>query len=323
MGGKTGIGNLGMLLASVIALAMSLTAYFIMPVKMPDANYGICLPSPDIWGIPPFLSWIINMILLAGIALLLFLINRSFNFIRSTEPTLPAVFLVATAATPWFSESLNTSNLLCLTNVLSLGIIFSAYEKKNATQQLFVAGVLLGIGSMFQYAFLPMAGLYILWALFMKVLRLKETLAFLVGILCPYWIALGFGFISLKDFHLPSLSPLIGSETDYSEVLFLKLSIGVAAITGFLVSLFNGMKLYAGNSRVNSMNLCISAMGVAALICIFADFENMTAYVVTLYVAMAAQMANICALWNIRHEWVVTAIPSMIYIILFFGSIFL
>ena len=308
-------------MAGLIAIAMSAASYVLQPVERSEGWYGICLPSPQLWGLPDLLSWLLNLMVILAVAILLFLINKHFNFVRTTEPALPAVFVIATASSPWFTEGLNTSTLLCLVNVVSLGIIFGAYDRKNATPQVFCIGFLTGLGSMFQYAFIPMIGVYFIWALFLKVLRLKETLALLIGLLCPYWIALGFGLISLHDFHLPTLIPFFGNDNDLTELFFLICGVGFATIASFLVSLVNGMKLYAGNSRVNAMNLCVTAMGLASVICILVDYENMTTYVVTLYVAMAVQAANICALWNLQQEWLVSAIPSVIYIGLFMASV--
>ena len=166
---KTGIGKTGVALAAIVAIAMCILSLLFKPVEVAHIQYGICLPSPDSWNIDPFWSWVINTVLIGLITLLLFLINKSYNFIRSTEPALISLFLIMTCSSPWFTEALNTSVILCLANTVCLGIIFASYDTKNATQQLFVLGLVIGIGSMFQYAFLPMACVYFLWALFMKV----------------------------------------------------------------------------------------------------------------------------------------------------------
>ena len=71
------------------------------------------------------------------------------------------------------------------------------------------------------------------------------------------------------------------------------------------------------------MNMCVSILGIASFVCILIDYENMPAYVMSLYLAAAVQLANICALWNPRHEWTVTVIPSLVFILLFIGNLFL
>lgn len=306
-----------------VAIAMALLVYIFKPITFLPISYGICLPSPDVWQIPPFVSWIVNSFFIGLTTLILYFLNKSFNFIRTTEPVLPSLFLIFTCSNPWSTQELNTSVFLCLINVVCLGIIFGSYSQKNATHQLFTVGVLWGIGSMFQYAFLPMIFVGLLWASFMKVFRLKEVLAFFGGFICPYWIAYGFGIITLTDFHFPALVSLFDTGRDHTDILLLLLGIGLAAFSGFLLSIMEGIRLYAGNSRVYSMNLCVTTLGAVSLICMAIDYENFTSYTSTLYFAVATAFANICALWHhISRPWLVTAIPAFIYILLFAGIFF-
>lgn len=314
---KVGIGKTGLALAILIAIAMCILNYLFHPVEILPVQYGLCLPSPDAWGFNPFWSWVINTLLIGLIALLIFLVNSSYNFIRTTEPVAVTVFLIMMSSGAWFTQELNTSVLLCLANVVCLGIIFDSYDSKNATQELFTIGVVIGFGSMVQYAFLPMAIAYFFWALFMKVLRIKETLAFLAGIFCPYWIALGIGWIRFSDFHFPSITPLFSPWQDLSDFILLLVAIAVAASLGCIFTVVNTIKLYAGNSKVNAMNLCVSTLGAVSVLCILVDFDNMPAYVGSLFLACSVQLANICALWNPKWPWIVSCLPSLLYIAIF------
>lgn len=318
---KKGIGKIGLAVVALVAVAMCILSLIFHPVEISPVQYGFFLPSPDAWDFDPFWSWIINTLLIGFIALLLFLINKSYNFIRTTEPVVVVLFLIMASSGPWFTESINTSVLLCLANVVCLGIIFDSYASRNATRELFTLGLVVGIGSMVQYAFLPMAVVYFLWTLFMKVMRPKEILAYLAGMLCPYWIALGVGWLRFSNFHFPSLNPLFSYGQDPGEFFVLLSGIALATVAGFIIALVNSIKLYAGNSRVNAMNLCVTALGAACVVCILVDFDNIGAYVTTLYMACTVQVANICALWNPRMPWLVTVVPSLCYMGLFVCSL--
>lgn len=320
---KVGIGKTGLAMAILIAFAMCLLNLLFNPVSIPHIQYGFCLPSPDSWGFDPFWSWCINTLLIGIIALLLFLVNKTYNFLRTTEPAYIAIFLIMAASGPWFTSELNTSVLLCLANVVCLGIMFDTYASHNATQEVFIIGLVAGLGSMVQYAFLPMAVVYAIWILFMKVMRIKEAFAYAAGLFCPYWIALGTGWVRLSDFHFPSIIPLFSFSQDPSEFFILLSCIAVAAVVGCLVTFLNFLKLYAGNSRVNAMNLCVSFLGAFSLICILIDFDNMPAYVITLYMTCAIQLGNLCALWNPSRPWMVTLWPSLLYIAAFVCSLVL
>ncbi|MCH5235493.1 MAG: hypothetical protein J1E16_09370 [Muribaculaceae bacterium] len=317
---NTGIGKTGVVLAALVAIAMCVLSLIYHPVEIAPIQYGLCLPSPDSWNIDPIWSWAVNAVLIGLISLLAYLINKSYNFIRTTEPVFQALFLIMACSSPWYTQSINTSVLLCVANVVCMGIIFGTYKTRNATQQMFTLGIVVGIGSMFQYAFLPMAFVYLLWSLFMKVLRVKETLAFIIGILCPYWIILGIGWLHISDFHFPSITPLFTLTGDFSDFFVLLAGIALAAVIGFIVTLINSIKLYAGNSKVNAMNLCISTLGAACVVCIIVDYDNIMAYVTSLYLACALQMGNICALWNPKMPWLVSALPAACYVGIFVCS---
>lgn len=318
---NTGIGKTGVALAALVAIAMCVLSYIFQPVTVLPIQYGICLPSPDTWGFDNMWSWIVNTLLIGFSAILLMLVNKTYNFIRTTEPALLAIFLVMATSGPWFTEGINTSVLLCLANIVGLGIIFDSYDSKNATRELFILGVLVGFGSMVQYAFLAMAIVYFLWALLMKVIRIKEVFAFFAGVLCPYWIALGIGWIKFSDIHYPSINPLFTYQQNPGEFILLLSGIALAASLGLILTFVNGIKLYAGNSKVNAMNMCVMVLGAMSVLCILVDFDNMHAYVTTLYMACAVELANICALWNPKMPWMVTVVPSLCYIAIFVCSI--
>ena len=323
MGVRNGIGWSGMFFVAFIACAMCVIAYLVKPVEIPSLQMGLCLNSPDSWQIAPLISWILNTSVIATIPILLYLINKSYNFIRTTDIVIMAVFLIMASSNAFFTQGINTSTLLCLVNVASLGFIFSTYESKNATSHLFIIGLMLGVGSMLQYAFLIMTPFFVICALFMKVLRVKEILAYLAGILCPYWITLGLGLVNVSDFHLPSMTSFFRTDNDPADIFFLLVGIGLATFIGFMTTLMNFMKLYAGNSRVTAMNFCVIALGIVLVISILVDYENIMAYVISLYLVTAIQIANMCALWNISQQWLVTVVLSLLFIALFAGSLFL
>lgn len=311
---RKGIGKAGMALAAVAAAAMCVLAFFCGHESRLSGELGICLRSPNLWDIPPLWSWIINTAMLGLIALGAFLLNSRFNFIRSTQPVLPALFLLLTASNPWTSDHLSTSTLVCAVNVMSLWVLFCCYRQRNATQQMFLIGTMFSIGSMVQYAFIPYIVPYVLAAIVMKAFRIKEFLAMGMGIVAPYWVGLGLGIIDPEWFKLPEFSNLFTGFAQAPDLFLLMVSVGTASFFGIMLGLNNSIKLYAGNSKINALNMSISLVGLTSIICIIVDFSNMMAYIATLYFTVAVQVANLCALWNIRREWLLTAVPAAIYI---------
>lgn len=187
---------------------------------------------------------------------------------------------------------------------------------------MFVIATFISVGSMIQYAFLPMIVAYIAAAIVMKVFRFKEFLAMLMGLIAPYWVGVGLGLIPLEWFSMPQITNLFDGYAGTSDMLLLIISVGIAVFCGVILGINNTIKLYAGNSQVNAMNLTISFVGVVCGICVVIDFSNMMAYLATLYFVIAVQVANVCALWNVKRERVLVAIPTIIYIGFFIAMVF-
>lgn len=315
------IGKIGVVMCAFIMVAMCTASFLLRPDQRISGELGICLPSPNLWDINPVSSWIINTVLLGGCAAAGFFLNRSYNFIRSTHPVLTSLFLVLSASNPWTTGYLSSSTLLCVVNLLCIAIMFRSFRSDNATQEMFVIATFISVGSMFQYAFLPMLPAYVGAAIVMKVFRVKEFLAMLMGLVAPYWVGIGLGLIPLEWFSMPQITNLFQDYAHASELIALLLSVGIAIFFGILLGLNNSIKLYAGNSRVNAMNLTISFVGLMCSVCVIVDFSNMMAYVATLYFTVSVQVANMCALWNVKRERMVVAIPAIIYIGFFIAMI--
>lgn len=310
-----------MLLCALAMVAMCTVSFLLRPDRRISGELGICLPSPNLWDINPVSSWIINTVLLGGCAAAGFFLNRSYNFIRSTHPVLTSLFLVLCASNPWTTAYLSSSTLLCVVNLLCISIMFRCFRADNATQEMFVIATFISVGSMFQYAFLPMILAYVAAAIVMKVFRVKEFLAMLMGLVAPYWVGIGLGLIPLEWFSMPQITNLFQDYARASDLLVMLISVGLAIFCGFLLGINNSIKLYAGNSQVNAMNLTISFVGIVCSVCVVVDFSNMMAYLATLYFTVAVQVANMCALWNVKRERLVVTIPALIYIGFFIALI--
>ena len=317
------IERTGMIIAGLLAFAMCLLSFILQPEKPIPGQPGLCLPPPSQWELPRFLSWFINTCTIGVCAIALWMLNRTYNFIRTTQPVLPALFLIFVASNPWITAELSTSVILCAVNVLALWILYGCYNLRNATQQMFLVATFLSIGSMFQYAFLPMILVYIIASVILKISRPKELTAFIFGLIAPYWITIGFGWINPDSFKMPAPTSLFSGLYNPADLFILMVSVGSAIFLGIAFGIPSLLKTYAGNSQVNAMNSVIAWLGIISMLCILIDFNNVMAYLATLFLAVAAQLANTCALWHFRHEWLVTFLPGLLFLFFFVFLTFL
>ncbi len=295
------MGKEGMAAAVAASAAMLTISYFFDTDILPAMQTGICLPSPGEWGLSGIASRAINIGILAIAALALYLSNKEYSFVHGDDTVLTGMFLLMACSNPWISSGVTTSGLLAFGNILCLSILFGCYRKRNSTQELFLIGTILSIGSMIQYAFLFMVPVYLIGAILLKCFRFKSLVAMVMGLAAPYWIGVGLGLIPLDSFRMPrfiSLFEAIGSKSEFFVGL---VNIAVTVVLSLFLALNNMMKLYAGNTQRRLYNVVLNLTGSVAVICILLDLNNLTTYLATIYFIAAVQLANLFSLWDIRR----------------------
>lgn len=313
---QIGIGTLWVALA--MALAMLIGTMACMPALKLEGDFGICLPSPNLWNISLPLSWIINTLIVVGVAPILLFFNKKFNFVQGGGVALPAAFLVLICGNPLITRYFCASTLLLAFNAIALWMLSETYEKRNATQDYFVIATLISIGSMLQYAFLPMIVVYIVGGVFLKSLRIKETIAFIFGLAAPYWIGIGMGIIAPQDFHLPHFVNIFCYLGQTSDMAAMLISTGLIFLACTILSLNNAVHLYAGNSKIRRINNVINTLGYVSALCMVVDFNNLTTYVGSLYVWMAVQVGNLFALHRVQRPYLLLWILTAVYVVQYF-----
>lgn len=297
------MGKEGMTLAVLLAAAMFVTAFFLNTPLALTGQSGLCLPSPNEWGLPFIGGWILNTAVILAITVALYFSNKKYTFVQGPDTVLTGAFLVMTASNAWMSGFLTTSGMMALANLISLDILFGSYGKRNATQELFAIATILALGSMIQYAFLFMIPVYIAGAIMLKCFSLKALGAFLLGLIAPFWVGVGLGLIPPEAFRMPAITSFFDTTASKSDLFFGLLSVGVTAVLGLILALNNSVRLYAGNTRRRLFNMVINLLGFVAVVCLIVDFNNMLVYMATIYMITAVQLANLFALWDVNRGW--------------------
>lgn len=166
---------------------------------------------------------------------------------------------------------------------------------------MFAVATYLSVGSMVQYAFVPLMIVYPIMALMAKILRIKETVAYFMGLVAPYWVALGFGLISFSDFRIPQfLADIPNADGNYLLMVFISLC--TLALVGLMMTVNNAMLIYAGNMRVRTFTNMINLLGFTCGIFMLIDFDNFGAYASSFCFAVAVQISNFFAMRRIPQS---------------------
>ena len=301
--------------AAALALLI-LTPCLFQPVDV-TGNPGLCLPAPNLWHLGRAGGWLLNTLLILLSTALIAAANKKLNFVPEDYSALSLGMLLLLACNPVTTFTLSTSTLLLLCNVLSLYIIFSTYEARNATREFFIAGTLPAIGAMCQYAFLVMIPVYIGAGLLMKSFRIKELIAFFFGLAAPYWILIGLGIVSPMDFRLPDSLSVINRGDVGEELFFSLLETGIMALIGCILALYNGVRLFSRNSRLRCIHMSLNFMGFLSVAAVIFDFSNFPAYFGSIALWLAVEVALLLHLYEIRRPQIAMLILYLVFIPLF------
>lgn len=308
------MGKEGMILSIVAAILMMAGVYIFASPAYVTGELGIFLPSPNNWNLSPVLSHLLTPLMIAATTILLYVANKKYTFVTGSDTVFMGMFLVMCTSNVWLSDRFSASFLFAAANVLCLMILFNCYRKNNATQELFLIATIISLGSMIQYAFLALIAVYLVGAVMLKCFSFRGLIAFGMGLIAPYWVAIGLGIVPYTNFRMPEFTIITGSAYSAGDVLVGMINIGLTCIIGLIMGLNNVVKLYAGNTQRRLNNMVINLLGVVSLICMLVDFNNIIVYLATIYMIVAIQLAHLFTLWNIRRAPVWLLIISLLYV---------
>ncbi len=306
----------------LLAAALMLGAGFFGVIPSSTHDSGICLPSPNLWPIIPLWSKIINGAAIGGFSLWIWFLNKGYNFVRNSGFTVPAIFVILAASNPFITGAIDTSTLLLAFWLLCFSVLFDCYRQRNSTQEIFLVSTFLSIGSMIDYAYLVMAPMVIIAAVMLKAMRLREFLAFLMGLIAPYWIGLGFGLLKPEDFHVPQFANFTNGAILPSDMLTMSVGVGIISICAVLGALNTAVKLYAGNPQTRTYNYAVYILAIYSLACMVFDSSHLLSYIQTLYFGIAVMFGNLLALNNIPKTniwvWSIAGLSVLYWALLLF-----
>ena len=300
-----------------VGLVLLLLTLFLFPPIATAGDLGLCLPSPNLWHLRRFWAWLINAAIIFLSAAVISSANKKYNFIPEAVGVAPYALILLLACNCICTGNLTASVLLLICNAVSLFIIISTYEQRNSTREFFIIGTFLAFGAMVQYAFLVMIPVYIGSGLLMKSFRLREFIAFIFGLLAPYWILMGLGVISPMDFQLPDSLTVIRRSAVEENIFLTLVATGIMALMGFIISLYNTVRLFSRNSRLRCIHMSFNLMGYVAVLAVIFDFNNFVAYFATIALWLAVEMAAMLYLYNIRRHQFALLLLLLIFLPLY------
>lgn len=310
-------GQPGLWGAAGLLFLLSVAAYGFAPAVRFESLYGVCLPAPAGWDLPQWGGWALNLAVLALAAFASVVLNREWRFIHDNTVLFASVFLLFTGANPWSVGMFGAGGLFALMVLVATMLLFSQYGERNATRGLFLAFSVLGVGSMMQHAFLLMIPIFVIGAMYLNVLRLKELAACVLGVVAPYWIGIGFGLIGFDDFALPELTNIFTDAAVGAIPFWSVLATALTALLSLLLALSNSVRVFSTNTQTRACNSFFNLLSVALFWYMIFDFSNMTTYLPLFNLMAGIQAAHFFVLNRVRRGVIVAGIVAVFYVALF------
>lgn len=249
------------------------------------------------------------------------IINSTFNLLRTSSLLYIGLFAFMEAASPIITTRLSTGIIVALTVLCAMGLMYSVYQQPvTCTKRIFLTFALLSAGSMGQYALVGYWPVFLAGCAQMRCFSLRAILSALIGLAVPWWIAWGFGLITLDSIAFPTgLS--VFSQLDSIDAAQLIAVLIITVIAGFILTLTNIVKIYSYNARSRSFTGLLVTVTIATLLLTMIDFANITAYLPLLNCCVAYQMALFFRINAENRGYIAVCTLLGLYFILFAWSL--
>lgn len=275
--------------AAVLAAAC---AYYAGGFSIPLAgDKGLGLPSANLWLPQGWLNFGLAMAGTAATVVIMLLLNKVHNVMRSMTSLYIALFCLMQLATPELMTQFYTGTLLAVVVPLCMLLLFNCYRDPGATRQVFLISVLLSLATATQYCYAFYIPSMLVGCAQMRIFSRRTLAAALMGLLTPWIILLGFGIVSPEEVRLPDFVSIF-AVIDIDEMLMMLIAIGFTALIALLCYILNVVRTIAYNARARAVNGAFTIVGITTAVAMCADFTNLASYV---------PLFNFCAAMEVTH----------------------
>lgn len=277
------VAGILMLAAARIAFQRGEITYFL-------ADRGIFFDSANLWISDHWVTMAVNTGLILATALCWLFMIQIFNPFRALTSLPASFFLIMMLSVPDITDQFYTGTLLAVVIPGCLALLWTSFANTTRLRHIFLLFVILSGLTMTQYCFAFYIPVFIIGCVQMKIFSLKTVIAIVIGLVTPWWIALGFGLIDTTEFHMPEMSGLFAAMDTERIVNIVLVTVTTAAL--LIVAWFaNVMNVLNLNANLRAFNGSISIISVFTLIAIIADFNNAAIYLPTLMLLASYQLA--------------------------------
>lgn len=274
---------------------------------LPSANNWVTLPAPD------FVAGIGGS---AVTVLIMLLLNKVYNVMRSMTSLFIALFAAMQLATPSLFGQFYTGTLLAVAVPLCMMLLFSCFRTPSATRNVFLIFLILSGLTTTQYCFMFYIPVFLAGLGQMQIFGARSLTAAILGIITPWWILAGFGIIDLSDMVWPqfgNIASLIGRD----DTVLLLVTLGITAFVMLLCYVLNLLKTMAYNARSRAVNGTFTLTALVTVAAAAIDYRNIISYIPLLNYSAAMEITHYFSTHRGEKSFIPVLVLIAVYIAIF------
>lgn len=304
----------------LVAAGGTAFAYLTGNISYFSDNVGFLFPSSDRWISDRLWSLCAGMGLSILCAVFVNYLNKSFNIIRHITWLFAGLFILMQGAYPPVMGQLYDGTLMCAMLLLAIVPLFTSFQDARATRRVFLAFCIVSFGSLFDIAFVGYLAVLLVGCLQMQCLKLKSFLALLLGIITPYWIAVGSGAVSLSDVRMPEFVSIF-SSLPKGDALILLVYAGLTIFLGVATGILNLIKVYSYNARTRAYNGFFMVLFFMSCILALVDYRRFAVYLPIINLSSAFQIGHFFVINGQKRSYIPLILVIASYVAIYWWCI--
>lgn len=284
-------GRLVAVLSGIVLLVTAIMAAKSGELPVPDAGSGLFFNIKGSFIENTHLSVLANVLGIIGIGLMLLLLDKKYSVVRAYTFITITSFFVLEMACPLLTCGFNTGTALGLVLAAGAYLLFSTYQNKRSQRVIFLVMAVLSCSVMFHWAFIALIPPFLLGFAYMRSLGFKGFLAALIGLITPFWIALGTGLVSPSDFK-PIEIHAVWNTLETAQAGVLIAWVVLLIIITIAVTVMNLFSIYTYRLQLRVYNAFFVMVIICTLVAMCIDYRDFSIFIPMLNYCLAIQIAH-------------------------------
>lgn len=277
---------------------------------------GVAFPSPNEWFPSADLDFWIGMAGSAVAVVILLLLNKIYNVLRSMTSLYIAFFALMQLATPELLTQFYTGTLAVIVVPMCMLLLLACYRHPSATKNVFLIFMMLSAAATTQYCYIWYLPVFLIGLGQMRIFNGRTLMAAILGIITPWWILFGFGIVNPLELKMPVWSSIF-SELGADDATMLLIVVSTTTLLLLLCYTLNIFKTIAYNARSRAINGFTMMLSLFTVVAMCVDFRNIVSYVPLLNFCASLQAAHFFATRRADRSCIAVGIIFAIYIAYF------